>query len=79
MKISILVMNNRYVVKFEKDGLEQSYKIRPDLHIDSVHDIKLLFGKDKIEKVREVFTTMKQIKLSLIIPKDESDHLEEII
>lgn len=61
IKITIFYMNQKYLVKFEMNGLEQTYKISEfDYLIQSVDDIKKVVSKDLIHRVLSLFAEMQK-------------------
>lgn len=79
-KITILHMNNRYGIKFETDGFEQTYKIREGNGIATVQDIKSLINTEVISGIDSIFENMKNVKVNMLnnLSADEED-FEEII
>lgn len=61
MKITIFYMNQKYLLKFEKNGLEQTYKISEfDYIIQSVDDIIKVVTPDWIHRVLLMFAEMQK-------------------
>jgi hypothetical protein len=59
MKITIFYMNQKYLLKFENNGLEQTYKISEfDYLVKSVEDIKNIVTTDFIHRVSVLFAEM---------------------
>jgi hypothetical protein len=59
MKITIFYMNQKYLVKFERNGLEQTYKISEfDYVIQSVDQLKLALTQTFIHRVLMMFAEM---------------------
>ena len=60
-KISVFYMNQKYIVKFEKGNLEQSYKISEiDFIISGIDDIKKVINESLITSVLLRFQQMQQ-------------------
>jgi len=58
-KISILNMNNKYIVKVEQGSLEQSYKI-PEMDLtDGVNSIFELLDEEFLKKIAARFNDMR--------------------
>jgi hypothetical protein len=66
-KISVFYMNQKYIVKFEQEQLEQSFKISEiDFVITGIDDIKKIVSEIFINEVLERFSAMKdQLNRSL--------------
>jgi hypothetical protein len=61
VKITIFYMNQKYLVKFEQQGLEQTYKISEfDYMIQSVEDIKKSINENFIHRVMAIFAEMNK-------------------
>lgn len=61
MKITIFYMNQKYLLKFEKNGLEQTYKISEfDYMVQSVEDIKKITSEDLVHRVLKLFAEMQK-------------------
>lgn len=59
-KISVFYMNQKYIVKFEKGNLEQSYKISElDYIITGIDDIKKVINESFITSVLIRFQQMQ--------------------
>ncbi len=59
-KLSIFYMNGKYILKFERGNLEQSYKISElDYIIKNVDDIKSTLTPAFLEKITQQFSTME--------------------
>lgn len=59
-KISILNMNNKYIVKIEQGTLEQSYKI-PEVDLtDGVNSVFELLDEEFLKTVSVRFTEMRK-------------------
>jgi hypothetical protein len=59
MKITIFYMNQKYLLKFENNGLEQTYKISEfDYLIRSVEDIIKVVTPEFIHRVLALFAEM---------------------
>jgi len=60
MRITLFYMNQKYLVKFELHGLEQTYKISEfDYLVSSVDDIKKIVTDDFIMNVSSLFMQMQ--------------------
>ncbi|PWK79322.1 hypothetical protein LX99_01779 [Mucilaginibacter oryzae] len=58
-KISILSMNNKFIVKIEQGALEQSYKI-PEMDLtDGVNSVFELLDEEFLKKVSTRFIDMR--------------------
>jgi hypothetical protein len=59
-KISILNMNQKFIVKIEQDTLEQSYKI-PEIDLtDGVNSVFELLDEEFLKRVSTRFTEMRR-------------------
>ena len=59
MRITIFYMNQKYLLKFERNGFEQTYKISEfDYIIKSVEDLKNAVGVEFIHRVLSIFVEM---------------------
>ncbi len=65
INISIFLMNDKFIVKFEAGPMEQAFKFYTE-DVISVEGLKKLINADFIEKVRvrfnEMFMQMKEAK-----------------
>jgi hypothetical protein len=59
-KISILNMNNKFIVKIEQGNLEQSYKIANADLMDGVNSVFELLDEAFLKTVSGRFTEMRQ-------------------
>lgn len=60
-KITVFYMNQKYIVKFEKGNLEQSYKISElEYIISGVDDVKKLINESFINQIMQRFQQMQQ-------------------
>ncbi|RVU00953.1 hypothetical protein EOD41_09990 [Mucilaginibacter limnophilus] len=59
-KISILYMNQKYIVKIEQGALEQSYKIPEMDLIDGVNSVFELLDEEFLKRVAARFTDMRK-------------------
>lgn len=61
MKITLFYMNQKYLIKFEKGGLEQTYKISEfDYLISSVEEVKKAISQEFIHRVSRMFDEMQK-------------------
>ena len=61
MKITIFYMNQKYLIKFENNGLEQIYKISEfDYMVNSLDDIYKVVTEDFIHRVLSLFAEMQK-------------------
>jgi hypothetical protein len=61
LKITIFYMNQKYLVKFEKNALEQTYKISEfDYIIPSLDELKTAMSENFIHRVLLVFAEMEK-------------------
>lgn len=61
MKITLFYMNQKYLVKFELNGLEQIYKISEfDYIIKTVEEVKNAITHDFIHRVYLIFDEMQK-------------------
>jgi hypothetical protein len=61
-KITIFQTTNRYAVKFEQDGFEQTYKFRIGDAINGLPDVRKVMTEAVIEQIIEQFKAMAAIK-----------------
>lgn len=66
--MSLYTFNYKYIIKFEVDGLEQTYKVS-ELDLTSPEDIDKMFTDEFMQKVMERFMGMN---------KDLYDYIESI-
>jgi hypothetical protein len=59
-KISILNMNNKYIVKIEQGNLEQSFKIAGADLLDGVNSVFELLDEEFLRSVSARFTEMRK-------------------
>jgi hypothetical protein len=60
MKITLFYMNQKYLIKFEKQGLEQTYKISEfDYLIASVEDVMKIITAEFLSSVSLLFVQMQ--------------------
>ncbi|WP_462265922.1 hypothetical protein [Mucilaginibacter sp.] len=59
-KISILSMNQKFIVKIEQGGLEQTYKMAEMELTDGVNSVFELLDEEFLSKVASRFTAMRQ-------------------
>ena len=79
-KISILHMNLRYAIKFEKEGLEQTFKIRESEEIRNANDVKSLVDDNILASVKLIFSQMEDTRLKLLTKSiSDLDEFEEVI
>ncbi len=79
-KITIMHMNLRYAVKFENEGIEQTYKIRESENIKNVEDVKALVDKDILDQITILFSKMELTRLKMINKNiNDFEDFEEII
>jgi len=60
MKITVMMMNMKYVVKLEAGLLEQTYKLRESDQIRSLKDIQRLLDDTFLEECLAHFQRMQQ-------------------
>jgi hypothetical protein len=61
MKITLFYMNQKYLIKFEKNGMEQTYKVSEfDYIIQSVEEVKKAVSQDFIHRVLRIFDEMQK-------------------
>lgn len=61
-KINIFYMNQKYIVKVEKDTYEQTYKLSEfDYLIRDVEDLKKLINEDFIQNCLSLFIKMREL------------------
>jgi hypothetical protein len=57
MRISILYMNEKFIVKFEDGPYEQAYKFTKEMASD-IEKVKKVVDEDFLKKVRKTFQEM---------------------
>ena len=75
-KISILQHMGRFILKFEADATEQSYKLRESNSIQSVKDVEALVTPAFLKKIDKVFLALGDNLMALIgnsIDDEEED------
>ena len=79
-KISILHMNLRYAIKFENEGLEQTFKIRESEVIRNAEDVESLVDENILASVKNIFSQMEDTRLKLLTRSiSDLDEFEEVI
>lgn len=79
-KITLLHMNHRYAIKFENEGLEQTYKVRESEVIANIEDVKHLVDDEMLQAVDGLFQSMSKVKAKMISKTvNKHDDFEEII
>ena len=58
-KITIFLMNNKYIIKFEQGTLEQTYKLAEMDILNGVNGVFEIIDEDFIQSVLGRFTTMR--------------------
>jgi hypothetical protein len=62
LKISVFDMNRKYILKFEKGNLEQTYKISElDYSIQGLEDIKKVMSPEFFEVILKQFESMESL------------------
>ena len=81
IKITVMKMNNRFTVKFEKLGLEQSFKFNESDYIKGLIDIKKIIDSTFIDEVQSLFTEMRKLRFTSLdkIIADGGDSFPNII
>ena len=84
LKITIFQMENKYSVKFEHNGLEQTYKFNTGQGLERVEDIRQLVTTPFLHSVIEQMQQMDQLRAKALEQKAaqddvEDDEFEEII
>lgn len=59
MKITVFSWNSKYLIKLEKGGFEQTYKI-PEMDFTDDAELEKMLDEEFKEKVLEIFQTMMQ-------------------
>ena len=59
MKITVFSWNSKYLIKLEKGGFEQTYKI-PELDFVDDAELEKMLDEEFKEKVVDIFQTMMQ-------------------
>ena len=59
MKISVFSWNSKYLIKLEKGGFEQTYKI-PEMDFVDDAELEKMLDEEFKEKVVDIFQTMMQ-------------------
>jgi hypothetical protein len=61
MRITIFYMNQKYLLKFERNGFEQTYKLSEfDYIIKSVEELKIAVNEVFVHKVNAIFIDMEK-------------------
>lgn len=75
MAITVFKNDNRLSVKFEKNLLEQTFKIRDDVNLSGLNEIKKLFDTQWIHVIEAQFEIMENARNDALQRYDNS--LEE--
>ncbi len=59
MKISVFSWNSKYLVKLEKGGFEQTYKI-PEIDFVDDAELEKMLDEEFLDKALDLFKTMMQ-------------------
>jgi hypothetical protein len=60
LKITVMQMNNRYVLKLEANLLEQTYKFHEDDNLRTFEDVKKLVDEDFLKECIKRFAEMNK-------------------
>ena len=60
LKITVLQMNNRYVLKLEANLLEQTYKFNEDDHLRTFEDVKKMVDEEFLNECIKRFSEMNK-------------------
>jgi hypothetical protein len=60
LKITVMQMNNRYVLKLEANLLEQTYKFNEDDNLKTFEDVKKLVDEDFLKECAKRFAEMNK-------------------
>ncbi|MFN8281622.1 MAG: hypothetical protein U0U67_00305 [Chitinophagales bacterium] len=60
LKITVLQMNNRYVLKLEANLLEQTYKFHEDDHLRTFDDVKKMVDEEFLNECIKRFSDMNK-------------------
>ena len=66
IKITVMKMNNKYTVKFEKYGMEQNYKFNQSEYLSGVVDIRKIVNEVFVEEVDTIFLKMNKLKVNTL-------------
>ncbi|MDX1685461.1 MAG: hypothetical protein R3275_09505 [Saprospiraceae bacterium] len=75
MKITLLEMNHRFSIKFELDGMEQTYKL-PDGTGREKHQLEKLLTLEMRQRVVGQFRVMKDIRKGLSRTTPDNDDVD---
>ena len=80
-KTTVFKNNDKFIVKFESDLFEQTFKFRENDKIENFNNIKNLIDFQFLEKVEERFKEMYETSTDLLTRylDDHEDQWEEII
>lgn len=63
-KLSIFYMNQKYILKFEQEFLEQSYKVSELYHdVVNLNDVKAKITDEFIANIETIFESMRKTHL----------------
>ena len=63
-KLSLFYMNQKYILKFEQEYLEQSYKVSELYHeIADLNDVKAKLTDEFLERIETIFQSMRKTHL----------------
>ena len=63
-KLSIFYMNQKYILKFEQEFLEQSYKVSELYHdVLNLNDVKAKITDEFIANIETIFESMRKTHL----------------
>jgi len=79
-KITIMEMNHRFSIKFEDQGIEQTYKIRASQNISNAADVKSLVTEEILLDVTQHFKSLNSTRTKMLgLVENQPDEFEEII
>jgi hypothetical protein len=81
LKITIFQMENKYAVKFEHHGLEQTYKFNTGHGLERVEDVRQLVNATFLSSVIAQMQQMDQLRAKALEQRtaQEEDEFEDII
>lgn len=75
-KITIMQNMGRFILKFEADATEQSYKLRESDTINSAADIKKLITPAFLQKIDKVFLDLGDNYINLVSQSMGNDNIQ---
>lgn len=77
MVITVFRNDNKISVKFEKNLLEMSFKIREDLHLSELSDVRNLFDEMFLREIEGIFEKMAGSRDQGLLRYEKSKNIQD--